>query len=176
MLLPLAAGHGDSINDIAVHPQRCSIILSCSKDLSIRMWNFQSKTCVAVFAGEWGHISEIITLDFHQTNANRFLSAGLDGMVKIWDFQDMEQEVISSYQHQDPKRAFKALFKEYPIFSSSLVSSCWRRSWLSCGVILVIKIMPAAANLENLVTLETGGLLSLHPMLLQQQLSTQCSI
>ncbi|GFR44999.1 hypothetical protein Agub_g6309, partial [Astrephomene gubernaculifera] len=59
------SGHGQDINDIAVHPQRPHLFLTGSDDCSVRLWNYRSRTCVAVFAGEGGHKNKVLTLDFH---------------------------------------------------------------------------------------------------------------
>lgn len=55
-------GHGKDIHDVAVHPSRPQLVLTASKDESIRLWNLQSSCCVAVFQGEGAHTHEVISL------------------------------------------------------------------------------------------------------------------
>ncbi len=45
-------GHGNSINDIHFHPVDPSILLTASKDESVRLWNVATGVCIAVFAGK----------------------------------------------------------------------------------------------------------------------------
>jgi polycomb protein EED len=44
-------GHGNSINDIHFHPVDLSLLLTASKDESVRLWNVTTGVCIAVFAG-----------------------------------------------------------------------------------------------------------------------------
>jgi polycomb protein EED len=44
-------GHGNSINDIHFHPVDPSLLLTASKDESVRLWNVATGVCIAVFAG-----------------------------------------------------------------------------------------------------------------------------
>lgn len=43
-------GHGNDIHDIAVHPSSPALVLTASKDESVRLWNLSGPgCCVAVF-------------------------------------------------------------------------------------------------------------------------------
>lgn len=77
-------GHGASVNGLAVHPRDSTLLLSASKDESIRMWNLRTGTMVAVFAGIKGHRGEVIGVDF-DTTGTKFASCGLDYSVRVWD-------------------------------------------------------------------------------------------
>ena len=57
-------GHGGGVNDVKAHPLRPHLLLTASKDESCRLWNLDSGACVAVFAGEFGHRNEVLSVDF----------------------------------------------------------------------------------------------------------------
>ena len=78
-------GHGNSINDLRFHPYKPSLLLSASKDESIRLWDVRAVVCVAIFSGDQGHRGEVLSLDVH-LDGQRFVSGGMDNAVKAWDF------------------------------------------------------------------------------------------
>lgn len=57
-------GHGSSINDLRVHPLRKTIILSASKDYTIRIWNLKNDLCVCILGGCEGHRDEVLSAVF----------------------------------------------------------------------------------------------------------------
>lgn len=67
-------GHGAMINDVKWHPITPSMLLTASKDESIRLWNVATNTCVAVFAGEAGHRDDVLSVSIHPIG-NCFASA-----------------------------------------------------------------------------------------------------
>lgn len=81
------AAHGDSVNDLAIHPRDPALLLSASKDESIRMWNLRTSCTVAIFAGLRGHRGEVLYVDFNLTGS-LFVSSGIDCIVRVWEVSD----------------------------------------------------------------------------------------
>ncbi len=83
-------GHGEAVNHIAVHPRDPALILTASKDESLRMWNLRLGSPIAMFAGLKGHRGEVLSADFDRVG-NRFASCGIDNSVRVWEVTSDEQ-------------------------------------------------------------------------------------
>ncbi|KAG9292188.1 hypothetical protein G9A89_023908 [Geosiphon pyriformis] len=82
-IIKVLAGHGDEINDLKFHPKSPSLLLSASKDFSIRLWNVETARVIAVFGGEYGHREPVLSIDFH-LSGDYIASGGMDHAAKIW--------------------------------------------------------------------------------------------
>mmetsp|Transcript_8608 Transcript_8608/g.18385 ORF Transcript_8608/g.18385 Transcript_8608/m.18385 type:complete len:571 (+) Transcript_8608:55-1767(+) len=77
------AGHGDEITDMKFSPTNEWLLLTSSKDESIRLWNLQRGVNVAVFTGHDGHRGQVLSIDWH-CSGTKFVSGGMDNMIKMW--------------------------------------------------------------------------------------------
>ena len=114
-------GHGNAINDVKVHPVDQNLVLSASKDESIRMWNLKTHACIAIFCGHSGHRDEVLSIAIHPLG-NCFVSGGLDSTMKIWslDGTKIRSLIVKSYG-RDLNKECSVEFIQFPEFSTNLV-------------------------------------------------------
>ncbi|XP_061472463.1 F-box and WD repeat domain containing protein 10B [Rhineura floridana] len=77
---PILFGHAGSIRAIYLNEQK-GLLLSGSYDLSIRMWNIFTGSCVKIFNG---HSGSITCLDLYK---NKFVSGSKDCTAKMWNIE-----------------------------------------------------------------------------------------
>lgn len=96
-------GHGNAVNDIAIHPHDPALLLTASKDESIRLWNVRTGSTVAVFAGLCGHRGEVISVDIHRLGRS-FASSGIDYSIRVWNLTDdakVRNAILESHKMAD---------------------------------------------------------------------------
>jgi len=90
-LVMTLSGHGNDITDLKFSPTNEWLLLSTSKDESVRLWNVQRGVNVAVFTGHKGHRGQVLSVAWH-LSGTYFASCGMDNMVKLWNVFDGENE------------------------------------------------------------------------------------
>ena len=121
-------GCGDSINELKLHPADSNLLLSASKDNSLRLWNLSTKRCVVIFGGLQGHRDEVLSCDF-DLEAKFILSCGMDHSIKMWSLEaeGVEKTIELSYTYNDTK-PFPVLNQHFPIFSTRSI----HRNYVDC--------------------------------------------
>ncbi|KAK4484373.1 hypothetical protein RD792_006952 [Penstemon davidsonii] len=114
-------GHGDSINEIKTQPLKPSLVLSASKDESVRLWNIHTGICILIFAGSGGHRNEVLSVDFHPSDIYRIASCGMDNTVKIWSMKEFWTYVEKSFTWTDLPSKFPTKYVQFPSVDSELV-------------------------------------------------------
>ncbi|XP_052166040.1 polycomb group protein FIE1 [Oryza glaberrima] len=116
-------GHGGSVNEIKSQPLNPSLIISASKDESIKLWNVQTGILILVFGGVGGHRHEVLGVDFHTSDIYRFLSCGMDNTVRIWSMKEFWEYVEKSYSWTDATSKFPTKFVQFPVLCAEIHSN-----------------------------------------------------
>ena len=139
-------GHGGPVNHLQRHPTDDHFMVSCSRDETVRFWNLQTLTCVAILGGDKGHRQDVLhfvrvavrrsspvaatlvfTCSVHQDvhlTGMLLASCGIDNTVKLWalDSERMRHAFKSSYHHDSlSSRPFETVTVCEPTFTTSKV-------------------------------------------------------
>ncbi|XP_070505214.1 polycomb protein esc-like [Chironomus tepperi] len=117
-------GHTNAINEMKFHPKQPHLLLTASKDHSMRLWNIKTEICVAILGGVSGHRDEVLALDF-DVHGRYCVSGGMDHNLKVWKFdtEEMESAIESSETYWDVKRvrSFPTLHIHFADFTTRSV-------------------------------------------------------
>ena len=84
----LIGGHTKRVKCIAI-TNDSKYIVSGSEDMTIRIWEFQTKRLLAILLG---HTDSVVSLKL--TMDNQFIISGGDTTVRIWNLKEMLQETV----------------------------------------------------------------------------------
>ena len=118
-------GHGSDVYDLKVSPSNEFLLLSASVDESIRLWNLQSFSCVAIFAGHHGHRESILSISWHPLG-QKFASAGMDKSIRLWKISEPQiAEAIQASQTSESaglsRSSFHPVCAQFPYFATTKV-------------------------------------------------------
>ena len=115
-------GHGYRINHVLTHPSDNNIIITCSDDQSLRIWNIETGHCLAIIAGHDGHRAAVLCADIH-INGRYLVSCGQDHAIKIWDLKDLQKDIELSYKVSKNHENRKALSKSERIRKNNQITT-----------------------------------------------------
>ncbi len=118
-------GHRNEIYDLKFHPKHCNILLSASKDYSVRIWNIINGLQIAILAGPKGHSAEVLAVGWHMSG-DYFVSSSIDNTVKIWEITALIKAKIEQSNHIDfhSKEKSNDSLKEKNIIEQEQEESC----------------------------------------------------
>lgn len=154
-LIKSLVGHGEAINDVKIHPRDPSLVLTASKDESLRLWNLRTGATVAVFSGLKGHRGEVVHADF-SIDGSKFASCGIDNSIRIWDVYADDKVVDAikeshkiadlgvedSYVYKDEtgtRKKFKVPISQFPFFVTRKVHKHYVDCVMWVGELLLSK-------------------------------------
>ena len=128
-LVGTLANHGNEVHDLKFSPTNEEMLLSCSKDESIRLWNLGTLVNVAVFTGHCGHHGQVLSISWHLSGI-KFASGGMDNTVKLWNVFDGDTESgtdgpIESALRKSEWRECDTINQQFPYFSTNEVHTSY---------------------------------------------------
>nr|AAS82595.1 fertilization-independent endosperm protein [Sorghum bicolor] len=113
-------GHGGSIHEIRTHASKHSLIISASKDESVRLWNVHTGVCILIFAGVGGHRHDVLSVFANsnkcQVNLPKPLEMLLGRHKEFWVY------VEKSYSWTDNPSKFPTRHIQFPVLSAAVHS------------------------------------------------------
>lgn len=125
-VVAILSGHCQSINELQRHPTQPSLLISGSKDESVRIWNIRTGVCPVIFSGHQGHCGDVLSVDVH-FEGHYVVSSGMDNSIKIWDLKDAQVAHAIDLSYTEPLPAkgnpFPTQFIQLPVFTTTDVHS-----------------------------------------------------
>lgn len=85
------SGHMDYLRSVTFHTEY-PWLMSSSDDQTIRIWNWQSRTCIAVLTGHNHYVMCATFGPFGSSASDLVASASLDQTIRIWDISGLKRK------------------------------------------------------------------------------------
>ena len=108
-------GHKHKVYQVEFHPHNNYLVLSASKDCTVRLWNFKRPELLVIFGGPDSFESDVLCIDWDYTG-EYFVGSGVDCVVRIYKIEELIQKAI--YLSMEKKKS-TTILKSSPYFSCS---------------------------------------------------------
>lgn len=125
------SGHTAAVNDVKIHPKDTCLLLSASKDHSIRLWCMTTRVCVAIFGGHEGHRDQAISVDFN-LHGNNFISGGMDHSIQVWDLTKPELKRIIERSKEFGAGSGGLIFPTYRVQAADFQTRDIHANYIDC--------------------------------------------
>jgi len=106
-------GHKNKVYQLEFHPYNNNLLLSASKDCTVRLWNFKRPELLVIFGGPNSFESDVLCIDWN-SEGEYFVGSGVDCVVRIYKIDELIQNCIDLSMN---KKKVKTLLKSLPYFS-----------------------------------------------------------
>lgn len=106
-------GHKNKVYQLEFHPFNNYLLLSASKDCTVRLWNFKLPELLVIFGGPNSFESDVLCIDWN-FNGEYFVGSGVDCVVRIYKIDEMIQKTIDISMK---KGEVETILKASPYFS-----------------------------------------------------------
>ena len=110
-------GHKNKVYQLEFHPSNNNLLLSASKDCTVRLWNFKRPELLVIFGGPNSFESDVLCIDWNR-NGKFFVGSGVDCVVRIYKIDELIQKTIDLSMK---KEKVQTVLKSLPYFSCNEV-------------------------------------------------------
>ena len=88
-------GHKNKVYQLEFHPYNKNLLLSASKDCTVRLWNFKIPELLVIFGGPNSFESDVLCIDW-DNKGEYFVGSGVDCVVRIYKIDKLIQEWVQT--------------------------------------------------------------------------------
>ena len=106
-------GHKNKVYQLEFNPSNNYLLLSASKDCTVRLWNFKRPELLVIFGGPKSFESDVLCIDWNY-DGQYFVGSGVDCVVRIYKIDEIIQKTIDLSMK---KEKVQTILKSLPYFS-----------------------------------------------------------
>eukprot|EP00347_Sterkiella_histriomuscorum_P013991 403362584 len=93
-------GHFKTITQLKVCPSNSQLLLSCSNDFSVRLWDVKKQLQIMLFLDIEDQVSELLNIDW-QLDGSTFLTFGINQHLRVWEIHSKAKTHIDKILQDD---------------------------------------------------------------------------